>query len=154
MTPVSILFVCLGNICRSPMAETVFRAIVLEKNQQNCFKIDSAGIINAHEGELADRRMRFFAEKRGYSITHKSRPILPEDFEAFDLIICMDHQNWNALMKMAKSDEHKSKIHFMTEYSSLHHGNDVPDPYYGGDEGFNCVIDMLEEACAGLYFEL
>jgi len=150
MTPLSILFVCLGNICRSPMAETVFRKIVLEKHQSEHYRIDSAGLIDTHEGELADWRMRFFAQKRGYVITHRSRPILPSDFDAFDLIVCMDHQNWNGLRTMAKSDEQKRKIHFMTEYSTLYQGKDVPDPYYGGDNGFNRVIDMLEDACEGL----
>jgi len=113
-TPFSILFVCLGNICRSPMAESIFQKIVVEKNQSRCFEIDSAGIIDVHEGELADRRMRFFAEKRGYELTHRSRPIRSVDFDAFDLILCMDHQNWNALRMLANSDEHKKKIHFVT----------------------------------------
>jgi len=150
MATVSILFVCLGNICRSPMAESVFRKIVLEKGTLDNYNIDSAGLIDAHEGEKADRRMRQFAENRGYIITHRSRPIRPIDFDAFDMIVCMDHQNWNGLKSMAKSEEQKRKIHFMTEYSSLYQGKDVPDPYYGGDDGFNRVIDMLEDACEGL----
>ena len=150
MKPVSILFVCLGNICRSPMAESIFQKIVLEKGLQECYTIDSAGLIDVHEGEKADRRMRQFAEKRGYVITHRSRPIRRADFENFDLIVCMDHQNWNGLRAIAASEAQKNKIHFMTEFSPKYKGKDVPDPYYGGDEGFNRVIDMLEDACEGL----
>lgn len=135
------------------MAEAVFQKIVLEKDQQDRFNIDSAGLIDVHEGELADRRMRSFAEKRGYVITHRSRPILPPDFDAFDLIVCMDRQNWNGLRMLAMSDEQREKIHYMTEYSTSYKGMDVPDPYYGGDEGFNRVIDMLEESCTGLFFK-
>jgi protein-tyrosine phosphatase len=133
------------------MAESVFRKMVLEKGLEDRYKIDSAGLIDVHEGELADRRMRQFAEKRGYTVTHRSRPIRPVDLENFDMVVCMDRQNWNGLWMMAKSEEQKNKIHFMTEFSQLYHGRDVPDPYYGGDDGFNRVIDMLEDACEGLF---
>ena len=136
------------------MAEAVFREIIFEKGLQEHFKIDSAGLIDVHEGELADRRMRQFAEKRGYVITHRSRPIRRNDFDAFDLIVCMDRQNWNGLRSMAITESQKSQIHYMTEFSRLYAGMDVPDPYYGGDDGFNRVIDMLEDACKGLLFEL
>lgn len=132
------------------MAEAIFRKIVLEKGRQGDYSIDSAGLIDVHEGELADRRMRWFAEKRGYVITHRSRPIRRRDFDAFDLLVCMDRQNWNGLRSMAPTEEHKTKIHFMTEFSTAYQGLEVPDPYYGGDEGFNRVIDMLEDACEGL----
>ena len=135
------------------MAEAVFRKIVQENGQEARFTIDSAGLIDVHEGELADRRMRGFAEKRGYVITHRSRPIHRADFEAFDLIVCMDRQNWNGLNMLAPSRAHQTKIHFMTEFSTTYPGQDVPDPYYGGDDGFNRVIDMLEESCSGLFFE-
>lgn len=133
------------------MAEAVFLKKVLDKGQQDRFNIDSAGLIDVHEGELADRRMRSFAERRGYVITHRSRPILPSDFDAFDLIVCMDRQNWNGLRMLATSDEQRSKIHYMTEFSTLYKGMEVPDPYYGGDEGFNRIIDMLEDACEGIF---
>lgn len=132
------------------MAESVFRKIVLEKGMHESFNIDSAGLIDVHEGELADRRMRQFAEKRGYVINHRSRPIRRADFDDFDLIVCMDRQNWKGLMAMAASDAQKKKVHFMTEFSATFRGMEVPDPYYGGDDGFNSVIDMLEEACDGL----
>lgn len=133
------------------MAEAVFRKMVQENGQEERFTIDSAGLIDVHEGELADRRMRFFAEKRGYQTTHRSRPIHRADFEAFDRIVCMDRQNWNGLKMMAPTLAHQSKIHFMTEFSTAYQGMDVPDPYYGGDDGFNRVLDMLEESCEGLF---
>lgn len=150
MTPKAILFVCLGNICRSPMAETVFKKQIFELKIHPFFDVDSAGLINYHEGNQADSRMRFFADKRGYHITHRSRPVRPEDFDRFDLIVCMDKQNYNGLMHLAKTPEHKAKIKFMSDYSEVYAGQEVPDPYHGGDEGFNHVIDMLEESCRGL----
>ena len=93
MQPTSILFVCLGNICRSPMAEGVFKQILKQNGFLNEFEIDSAGLIAYHQGELPDNRMRYFAEKRGYHIDHRSRPFSRLDFERFDLIIGMDDQN-------------------------------------------------------------
>lgn len=132
------------------MAESVFQKKMLEKGQQDRIYIDSAGLIDVHEGEQADRRMRGFAERRGYVITHRSRPILPSDFDAFDLIVCMDRQNWNGLRMLAMTEAQRNKIHYMTEFSTSYKGMEVPDPYYGGDEGFNRVIDMLEDSCDGM----
>ncbi|MFV0471710.1 MAG: low molecular weight protein-tyrosine-phosphatase [Paludibacteraceae bacterium] len=151
MTRISILFVCLGNICRSPMAETIFNHI-LEKNGKTVeYHTDSAGLIGYHEGEKADTRMRQHAEKRGYHISHRSRPVTPEDMERFDYIVGMDEQNINQLNRLAKTDEARQKIHKMTEYNRKMVANNIPDPYYGGDKGFENVINLLEDACQGLF---
>lgn len=150
----SILFVCLGNICRSPMAEGVFRKILQRENANERFEIDSAGLLNYHEGELADSRMRFHASKRGYNLVHRSRPVKKSDFEKFDLIIGMDEENIEGLKRLASTSEDVEKIRRMTDFCKEINAYSVPDPYYGGDQGFERVIDLLEDACEGLYEEV
>ncbi len=150
----SILFVCLGNICRSPMAEAVFQRIVAEKGLTSKFEIDSAGMLAFHKGELADSRMRYFASKRGYKLTHRSRPFASTDFDNFDMIIGMDDQNIASLEALAMSEEESNKIYRMTDFCVQKHATHVPDPYYGGDQGFENVIDLLEDACSGLFIHL
>lgn len=132
------------------MAESVFREKTHEKGLDDRYVIDSAGLIDVHQGEPADRRMRRAGELRGYSITHRSRPVRRDDFDTFDLIVCMDRQNWSGLMAMASTAEQKKKVFYMTDFCAAHRGEEVPDPYYGGEEGFDRVIDMLEESCEGL----
>ena len=146
-----ILFVCLGNICRSSSAEGVMKLLVEKAGRTAEFEIDSAGILSYHQGELPDPRMRSHAARRGYQLLHRSRPITTEDFSLFDLIIGMDDQNIDDLRQLAPSPEACEKIHRMTEYCTSHPQADyVPDPYYGGSEGFEYVLDLLEDACAGL----
>ena len=154
MTPTSILFVCLGNICRSPMAEGVFLSILEREGQSSDFNIDSAGTLGAHMGELADRRMRFFAEKRGYTLTHRSRKFTRADFDRFDWIIVMDDRNFDDVQSMTMTTEEVSKIHRMVDFCQKSEATYVPDPYYGGDQGFENVIDLLEDACEGLFSEV
>lgn len=145
-----ILFVCLGNICRSPMAEGVMLRLIKEGGLEKEIQIDSAGTSGYHQGELADARMRAHAARRGYELVHRSRPVRTDDFYEFDLIIGMDDQNIATLHDRAPSVEACKKISRMTDYCTRMVADHVPDPYYGGDSGFENVIDLLEDACAGL----
>ncbi len=146
-----VLFVCLGNICRSPSAEAVFTGIVKKEGLAGKFEIDSAGTSGWHAGEPADRRMQGHALKRGYDLTSISRKFNPaSDFDHFDLIIGMDDENINALKSMARNSDDTAKIHKMTDFVREWNYNEVPDPYYGGEEGFELVLDLLEDSCEGL----
>ena len=146
-----ILFVCLGNICRSPSAEAVFKKLVDKKKNNHKFFIDSAGTSAWHAGEKADARMRRHAKKRGIEITSISRQFVPEDFDRFDYIIAMDQENMDALKELARDQTDLNKLHFMTDFSNKFSYQYVPDPYYGGDDGFELVLDILEDAGKGLY---
>lgn len=148
---VKVLFVCLGNICRSPAAEGIFRDIVEKRGEDTRYEIDSAGLYGGHAGDLPDRRMRVHAFQRGYNLTHHSRPVKAGDFDKFDLILSMDDSNYSRLRAFAPSPEAERKVMRMTDFCRLHPGADhVPDPYYEGAEGFEIVLDLLEDACAGL----
>ncbi len=149
-----ILFVCLGNICRSPMAETIMQGLIFDRGMNNRFKVDSAGLISYHEGEQADPRMRMHAKRRGYNITHISRPIKEEDFYEFDLIVAMDDSVYDRLIDMAPGLDEEEKVVRMTDYCRTVIADHVPDPYYGGAEGFENVINILEDACEGLLCSL
>ena len=153
MKSTSVLFICLGNICRSPAAEAVFASIVEKNNAQHLFHIDSAGLIAYHEGESADNRMRSIAFQRGYHLTHISRPIRTADFYNFDLIIGMDNENISKLQRIAPPDA-TARIELLTHYCTDHTDDVVPDPYYGGTSAFVHVIDLLEDACENLFQKL
>ena len=145
-----ILFVCLGNICRSSSAEEVMRTFVKREGLEHLIEVDSAGILSYHEGEFPDSRMRMHAYHRGYELTHLSRPVCTEDFFEFDLIIGMDDRNIQDLKDRAPSPETELKIRRMTDYCRNKQVDYVPDPYYGGASGFENVLDILEDACEGL----
>ena len=149
-----VLFVCLGNICRSPAAHGIFEHIVKENGMQDNIEIDSAGTYSGHRGELPDRRMRNAALYRGYALTHHSRPVSSLDFLDFDLIVAMDDQNYEDLMHLAPSVEATHKIKKMASYLTTHNISYIPDPYYMGTEGFTLVLDLLEEGCMNLYNEI
>ena len=150
-----ILFVCLGNICRSPSAEAVMNGIIEKNGAGQLFEIDSAGVIGVHAGGPADARMKKHARKRGYQLTSISRPVVPAaDFDYFDLIVAMDDQNVSDLLAMAPDESARNKIVKMTDFSRTKGYDEVPDPYYGGDAGFELVLDLLEDACQGLYEQL
>lgn len=149
-----VLFVCLGNICRSPSAEAVMKKFIHEAGLDDRIKVDSAGIIGYHAGESADPRMRSHAARRGYKLESVSRPVHADDFYDFDLIIGMDNQNIDDLKRKAPDLESMEKIHQMTEYARNKCYDYVPDPYYSGAEGFELVLDLLEDACKGLLEEL
>jgi len=147
-----ILFVCLGNICRSPSAEAVFKGLVKSKGVHDKFKIDSAGTYGYHEGEPADRRMQSYAVKRGYNLTSISRPFNPNtDWDRFDYIVGMDDSNMSNLKDMARNGDDLKKLFKMTNFSTKFNYTEVPDPYYGGDQGFELVLDLLEDASDGFY---
>lgn len=146
-----VLFVCLGNICRSPAAEGIFRSIVESEGNED-FLIDSAGTGRYHIGDLPDRRMRLHARDRGLELTHRCRQVRPTDFDDFDLIIGMDSNNVEDLREMAPSPEGEKKVVAMSRFFNPSTSIDyVPDPYYEGSEGFELVLDLLEEGCRNLY---
>lgn len=150
-----VLFVCLGNICRSPSAEAVFNSLLVKHGLQDVLLCDSAGIDGYHSGDPADSRMKQIAKKRGFQLTSISRQVNPmEDFDRFDWIIGMDRQNLRDLRALARDEHDRKKIFLMTDFC-LHPGHDsVPDPYYGGAAGFELVLDILEDACDGLLRKL
>ena len=143
-----ILFVCLGNICRSPAADGIMRHIVRKRGLGAEIAVDSAGTYAGHTGELPDARMRRAALRRGYELTHRARQIREEDFGKFDMIVVMDD-------RLAPSRADAARIFRMREFFSRHPGWDhVPDPYYEGAEGFELVLDMLEDGCEGILAHL
>lgn len=149
--PLRILFICLGNICRSPAAEGVLRQMAQERGLEHELVIDSAGLGNWHTGDLPDRRMRQHASQRGYNLTHRARQIKGVDFCDFDLIIGMDDENLRALRRMAPTPEARDKISCMVDYSTLRpRPASVPDPYYGTGKDFDYALDLIEDACSGL----
>lgn len=150
-----ILFVCLGNICRSPAAEGVFLSLLEKEGVSKNFVVDSAGTSAHHAGEPADARMRKHALKRGIELRSISRQFNPdEDFERFDLILAMDEINAQDMMDEAPDAQAKAKIKTMVSYCKKHKVPRVPDPYYGGPEGFETVLDILEDACWELLAEI
>ena len=145
----SILFVCMGNICRSPTAEGVFRHFVNEAGQADRIETDSAGTHAYHVGEPPDRRAYAAAERRGISLSEiHARRVTDDDFERFDYIIAMDEDNQMRLQDQAP-DEHRSKVQLFLSFASVSE-TEVPDPYYGGAAGFERVLDLVEEASRGL----
>ena len=150
-----VLFVCLGNICRSPAAEGVLKEIVEKHQDEEHWEIDSAGTGGWHVGELPDRRMRIHARNRGIELTHHCRQVKPQDFDDFDIIIPMDGNNELNLRRMAPTLEASGKIVPMVTFvSPSFHYDFVPDPYYEGAEGFELVLDMLQDGCLNLFNEL
>jgi protein-tyrosine phosphatase len=148
MSKPSVLFVCLGNICRSPAAEGVLRH--LAQKQKVEVHIESCGLGEWHIGSLPDERMREASKNRGVILSSRAQKIQPEFFDRFDLIFVADHKVLNELYKIAKTPEYKSKMHFMTHFSSAYKNQEVPDPYYQGEAGFEQVLDMLEDSCEGI----
>ncbi len=148
---VRILFVCLGNICRSPAAEGVMKKVVESDSADHTWVIDSAGTGGYHIGEFPDNRMRVHARRRGLELTHRCRKVSVLDFEEFDIIIGMDASNLRNLKRRAPTVENEKKIMPMSAFFSLATRYDhVPDPYYEGAEGFELVLDLLDDACLNL----
>ena len=145
-----ILFVCLGNICRSAAAEEIMRNRVVHAGLEKEIDLDYAGLSSYHQGDPADSRMRAHAARRGYRITHLSRPVGYHDFFDFDMLIGMDDSNLSGLRDLAPGLPEEQKIYRMTDFCRRIPADHVPDPYYGGDSGFETVLDILEDACDGL----
>jgi len=141
----SILFVCMGNICRSPTAEGIFRQLVADAGRDSEFRIDSAGTIGYHTGQRADPRMRAAASARGYELESRARQISVSDFDRFDWIVVMDEDNFREVDRVNPGSH--AQVVRMCEYCETHQETEVPDPYYGGEAGFEKVIDILEDAC-------
>lgn len=148
---IRILFVCLGNICRSPAAQGVMQSLVDARGEESKYMLDSAGLYGGHAGELPDKRMRVHAIRRGYELLHKSRPVRVGDFDKFDMIVAMDHSNYDRLKAMAPTLEDEKKIVRMIDFVKGFPNYDcVPDPYYEGAEGFELVLDLLEDGCRNM----
>lgn len=150
-----ILFVCLGNICRSPAAEAMMQQLISRHGLEQSILVDSAGTYGGHAGERSDPRMRRAAAVRGIEMTHLARQVREEDFDRFDRLIAMDDNNYEALFRLAPDREHQQKIYRFREYLRHHpEWSYIPDPYYEGHEGFELVLDLLEDGCATLLEEL
>jgi protein-tyrosine phosphatase len=146
-----ILFVCLGNICRSPTAEGVFLQMLEEKKLSHQFLIDSAGTIGNHQGELPDERTRKSAKKRGIDLVSHSRKIEIADLEKFDFILCMDQSNVEDVKKLDPRKLHHSKIKLFTDFRLKLNFTEVPDPYYGTERDFDLVVDIVLDSCRGFF---
>ena len=145
-----ILFVCLGNICRSPTAEAVFRALAARDAPELTIEVDSAGTAGYHVGEPADARTRQAAARRGYDMSPlRARVVEPRDFEHFDLILAMDRENLSVLHRRAPAHT-RERVRLFLEFAPDAGVTDVPDPYYGGPNGFEEVLDLVEAAAGGL----
>ncbi|MBI5330106.1 MAG: low molecular weight phosphotyrosine protein phosphatase [Betaproteobacteria bacterium] len=150
----SVLFICMGNICRSPTAEGVFRAQVKEAGLEATVEIDSAGTLGAHAGEPPDGRAREAAKDRGYDLSDlRARKVSALDFSRFDYVLAMDRDNLANLMKLCPP-EYQSRVRLYLSYSRRYPNLEVPDPYYGGRLGFDQVLDMVEDAGKGLIREI
>lgn len=146
-----ILFVCLGNICRSPMGEGMFQHLVDEKGLSNDYSIDSAGTSAYHVGELADERMRQTASSHGLELKSRARQAIASDFDNFDIIIAMDESNYKNLENLAISNGKTAKnLKLMRDFDSIQDDMNVPDPYYGGQDGFENVYQMMYRCCNSL----
>lgn len=154
-TKEKILFVCLGNICRSPAAEGVMRAMVERAGVEERFELDSAGTYGGHAGDLPDRRMRSAASARGYLLTHRARRFREDDYYDFDRIIVMDDRNYEDVSRLAPERKYLQKVYRFVEFCRHHpQWSYVPDPYYEGREGFELVLDLLEDGCQGVIDEV
>lgn len=154
MQPFRVLFVCLGNICRSPAAEIIFRQQVADAGRADDFLIDSAGTIGFHEGAPPDPRMSDALKRQGFTVNGRARQILPEDLAKFDLIVTMDESNLADVRSLDASGDFHEKIRPFVSFCTRHDDLRVPDPYYGGQRGFDHVIELLKDGGEGILAEL
>lgn len=152
--PYRLLFVCLGNICRSPSAENIMNHLIEQAGLSHQIICDSAGTSSYHIGSSPDRRMSSAAAHRGISLKGQARQFEIADFEQFDLILAMDYDNYQDILSLDRRKKYREKVRLMCDFASHHKDREVPDPYYGGEEGFNRVINLLLDACSGLLEEV
>ncbi len=145
-----LLFVCLGNICRSPSAENIMNHLIQEAGLTDTIICDSAGTSGYHIGAAPDRRMNAAAGKRGIELQGESRKLKPVDLQQFDLILAMDRENYQDILYLDREGKYEAKVRLMCDFATQKTDKEVPDPYYGGQDGFNHVIDLLFDACNGL----
>ncbi len=151
---IGLLFVCLGNICRSPAAEEIMRQIIIKHNREKDFFIDSCGIGGWHIGQLPDKRMRMAGNKQDYNFTHRARQFDNRDFVDFDYILCMDNENFSSIQNKDRRGEYSNKIILLSDYlTDYPNQKEIPDPYYGEEKDFFFVIKLLENACENLFNE-
>ena len=151
----SILFVCMGNICRSPTAEIIWHSKLSELVGKDAFVCDSAGTIAYHAGEAPDSRMQAALRKAGYQPFGQARSVKPEDLDKFDLILAMDEDNLQKILQRFRNrSEVDQKVHLFCEFTGVKNAREVPDPYYGGPEGFKRVIELIEAGCDNLISDL
>ena len=149
--PYKLLFVCLGNICRSPSAENIMNHLIEQSGMSGRIICDSAGTSSYHIGSPPDRRMSAAAmEKLGFKLRGQARQFQRSDFQEFDLILAMDRENYHNILHLDSTGEYEQKVQLICDFCSQYTLKEVPDPYYGGPEGFNQVIDLLMDACGGL----
>ena len=148
--PYQLLFVCLGNICRSPSAENIMNHLIQQNGLGDRIQCDSAGTSSYHIGSPPDRRMNAAAKKRGISLQGSARQFTTADFEEFDLILAMDRDNYENICALDRAGTFRPKVRLMCDFCTRHSLKEVPDPYYGGEAGFDQVIDLLFDACEGL----
>lgn len=153
--PYKLLFVCLGNICRSPSAENIMNMLIKERGLEQEIICDSAGTGGWHVGHPPDRRMMAAARQRlGLEMIGSARQFAQTDLHHFDLILAMDRDNYREILRWDLEGQYDHKVKLMCEYCRTYTDDEVPDPYYGGPEGFNYVIDLLMDACTGLLDEI
>ena len=152
--PISILFTCLGNICRSPLAEAIFKHLVIKRGLMEHFEIDSCGTSRYHLGDNPDHRTVKVAQAHNIPISHKGRQIQASDIEQFNIIVAMDSNNLHDIKRIKTGLKNKSKIILMRDYDTEEAGTDVPDPYFGGDKGFEDVFSILNRSCRNMLNEL
>ncbi|MBD2092144.1 low molecular weight phosphotyrosine protein phosphatase [Microcoleus sp. FACHB-1515] len=152
--PYKLLFVCLGNICRSPSAENIMNHLIAEAGLSDQIICDSAGTSNYHIGSPPDRRMTMAAAQQGITMTGSARQFVAADFENFDLILAMDKANYEDILAIDRTGKYRDKVRLMCDFCRSHSDREVPDPYYGGQSGFTYVIDLLMDACRGLLEEV
>jgi len=145
-----LLFVCLGNICRSPSAENIMQHLIDSRGLGDRITCDSAGTAGYHTGSKPDSRMTIAAQKKGIALVGSARQFKVEDFEDFDLILAMDRSNYQDILSLDRKNQYASKVKLMCSFCRHHNDAEVPDPYYGGEAGFDYVIELLTDACEGL----